>query len=76
MTKKATVVSAESNNSKFEVSTDRNGDLYEDITIGKTAQKGKTAEKVKGKKMVPQESDLPSKGLRRKNPTTFLPHTP
>lgn len=76
MTKNATTASAESNNFEFEVSTVSSGELYDDITIEKAVEKGKSTEKVKGKKVVPQESDSSLKGPWRKNTTTSPLHTP
>lgn len=60
---------------KYETSFSSSGEVYE-RAIKKVSQKGKVVEKLKGKKVVTQESDSPPKRLRRKNPTISFTHIP
>lgn len=50
-------MSAESNDFKFEVSTNISGELYKETTTGNYSKKGKVIEKEKGKKFEAQESE-------------------
>lgn len=65
----------ESSDSKFDISIDSSGEVYKGSTIIKAIQKWKTAEKYKGKKVLPQDSESPPKVSTRINPTIFSPLT-
>lgn len=77
MNKKAPVESVESSEIEYDTISENRREEYDGTSTKKATRKRKAPVKAKRKKKVPQELESPTpNGLRRKNTTIYLPHTP
>ncbi|KAF3680320.1 hypothetical protein FXO38_02362 [Capsicum annuum] len=74
-TKKAPLASAEFSDPVYETLSKRIGEVCDRTSKKKLVKRGKKTTKNKGKKAVPQDSESPPKGPKRKNPIISPPHT-